>query len=93
MINIFSRLYKLKKNSDKTPEEDFLTEVFAYLIDSNHELLISFLTHFNILTLNDGEKFYRHSILRQAEKVINTLKLPVEYKPIYWTEFRRQTIE
>jgi hypothetical protein len=54
MINIFSRLYKLKKNSDKTPEEDFLTEVFAYLIDSNHELLISFLTHFNILTLNEN---------------------------------------
>ena len=43
--------------------------------------------------LNEGEKFYRRSILRQAEKVINTLKLPVEYKPIYWTEFRRQTIE
>lgn len=53
MLNIFSRLYNLKKSAAKNPEEDFLTEVFAYLLDSNHELLISFLRHFNVLTLEE----------------------------------------
>lgn len=60
MINIFSRLYNLKKNSDKNPEEDFLTEVFAYLLDTNHELLISFLIHFNVLT--SEEKVFVDSV-------------------------------
>jgi MoaA/NifB/PqqE/SkfB family radical SAM enzyme len=71
------------------PEE--YKKIIINKLESEYEFRVNEIN--NSLMLNEGEKFYRRSILRQAEKVINTLKLPVDYKPIYWTEFRRQTIE
>ena len=44
-------------------------------------------------TLTDKEKEYRREVYYQAEKVINTLKLPTKCNLFYWSEFIRQTCE
>lgn len=43
-------------------------------------------------TIDDTEKQYRWDVMRQAHKVINTLKLPVEGTEGDWKEFKRQTL-
>jgi MoaA/NifB/PqqE/SkfB family radical SAM enzyme len=43
-------------------------------------------------TIDDSEKQYRWDVMRQAHKVINTLKLPVEGTQGDWQEFKRQTL-
>ena len=43
-------------------------------------------------TIDDIEKQYRCDVMRQAHKVINTLKLPVEGTEGDWKEFKRQTL-
>ena len=43
-------------------------------------------------TIDDSEKQYRWNVMRQAHKVINTLKLPVEGTQGDWQEFKRQTL-
>jgi len=43
-------------------------------------------------TIDDVEKQYRWDVMRQAHKVINTLKLPVEGTQGDWQEFKRQTL-
>lgn len=70
--------------------ENFKKEILIKL-ENEYENRINQLN--NDITLNEAEKFYRHSVLRQAHKVITTLKLPVKGIPTDWTEFIRQTLE
>lgn len=46
-MNIFARLLKLyKNNSDKTPKEDFTTEIFVGILEKNSELLDDYVNNF-----------------------------------------------
>lgn len=46
-MNIFTRLLKLyKNNSDKTPKEDFTTEIFVGILEKDSELLDDYVNNF-----------------------------------------------
>lgn len=71
MNNIFSRLSSLRKITDKNQEEDFLTEIFAFVLEKDKEILKSFLLTFEII--KDLEKIdiksvkTQHSIRKLAD--------------------------
>lgn len=48
---LFSRLLKLHKSN--VPSEDFFTEIFAYLLSDNHEILYGWLKHIHLLDENN----------------------------------------
>ncbi len=47
---LFSRLLKLHKGN--VPSEDFFTEIFAYLLSDNHEILYGWLKYIHVLDEN-----------------------------------------
>lgn len=63
MNNIFSRLSSLRKITDKNQEEDFLTEIFAFILENDSELLKNFLKEFSII--NDSKHFEVKSVKTQ----------------------------
>jgi hypothetical protein len=46
MLSIYSKLFNLKLKNTEYPKEDFLTEVFAYCLNSDREILNSFISKF-----------------------------------------------
>ena len=48
VMNIFTRLYLLKLRSSNNPKEDYLTEIFAYVIDRYPDILLGFLNEFKV---------------------------------------------
>lgn len=83
-MNIFTRLLKLyKANSDKTPKEDFTTEIFVGILEKNSELLDDYVNNFlNIkgsdfeissqccYTLDNQEKSIIDMVIKNDEKLI-----------------------
>jgi len=49
---IFKILFDLKTNSHNQPLEDYLTELFAYCLDKDIDLLNNFFSHFGLYTSN-----------------------------------------
>ena len=48
MSSLFHTLFKLQLRSSNKPTEDYLTEIFAFCLSENQELLAGFLRHFGI---------------------------------------------
>ena len=66
-MNIFTRLLKLyKTNSDKTPKEDFTTEIFVGILEKDSELLDDYVNNFLKI---EGEGF---EVFSQCCYTLNT---------------------
>ncbi len=54
MQSLFSKLFKYRERENRSPEEDYMTELIAYIFQHHKSILVSFLKECNIL--QDGEK-------------------------------------
>lgn len=55
MAGIFKNLFDLKIRTSNQPKEDYLTELFAYVLSQNFEILKDFLKHFDIYSFDIEE--------------------------------------
>jgi hypothetical protein len=49
MASLFSHLFKYRPSEHRNPEEDFFTEIFAFLLENIDGLLAEILNHFQII--------------------------------------------
>jgi hypothetical protein len=48
MESLFSRLFKYRERENRSPEEDYMTELIAYIFQNHRSVLLSFLKECNI---------------------------------------------
>jgi len=55
MVSLFDTLLKQKAKGDKTPTEDFFTEIFTHLLNNNRGIFINWLHYFSLSDLDPDE--------------------------------------
>lgn len=52
MESLFLKLFRYRERKDRSPEEDFMTELLAYILKNHTEVLLSLLIEFNVIESN-----------------------------------------